>query len=86
MLLSEAERLGLLKKKTPYKPEKKEQLNKLRKEQAEYLHPKILESEAKSPFKVKIFPFLMNVSVLSRRHRRGQGQEGSVRREHRLDS
>lgn len=55
MLLSEAERLGLLKKKTPYKPEKKEQLNKLRKEQAEYLHPKILESEAKSPFKVKIF-------------------------------
>lgn len=52
IMLQEAERLGLLKEKRKPNKEAQEARNRLRKEQEEYLHHRIIKAERKKPFKV----------------------------------
>ena len=50
IILSEAQRLGMLKEKKASKPEKEEEKNKMRKKQEEYLNAKLIKAERKKPY------------------------------------
>ena len=52
VILGEAQRLGLLKRLKAKTPDQEEARNKRRKEQQEYLHPRIIEAERKRPYVV----------------------------------
>ncbi len=71
VMLGEAQRLGLLKRKKAKTPEAEEARNKRRKEQQEYLHPRIIEAERKRPYLVSFKAYLlMKYYLIARRMQR----------------
>lgn len=53
MIMNEAQRLGLLKPKAAKTPQEEDLRRERRKEQESYLHKRIIEAEAKRPFRVR---------------------------------